>query len=94
MGNREHYMKILYLQGISHPVIYPESLFCCLAFRAMPVAATIEAGPFAATTIASVYVSAKGRGAALLQRIKRSDDEAVGLVLFNVLSGETTYDLG
>jgi hypothetical protein len=87
-------MKILHIQGISHPVLYPESLFCCLAFRAMPVAATIEAGPFAATTIASVYVSAKSRGAALLQRIKRSDDKTIGVVLFNVLSGETTYDLG
>jgi hypothetical protein len=85
MGNRKHYMKILYPQGVFHPVLYPERLLCCLAFRTVPVSATVVAGTFATTTIATRYVPAQSLRAAFLQRIKRSYDKAIGMVSFNVL---------
>jgi hypothetical protein len=93
MGNREHYMKILYCQGILHPVLYPKGLLCCLAFRTMAVAATVVTYPFPVATIASIFVPAKGRSPTLLQRIKGSNDKTIGLIFFNILFCETTYDL-
>ena len=79
MGYREHCMKILYRQGILHAVLHPKHLFCGLAFGAMPVAATVVAGAFAPAAIATFYVSAQDRSAALLQGIGCTDNKAVGL---------------
>jgi hypothetical protein len=51
----------------------------------VPVSATVVAGTFATTTIATLYVPAQSLRAAFLQRIKRSDDKTIGMVLFNIL---------
>jgi hypothetical protein len=51
----------------------------------VPVSATVVAGTFATTTIATLYVPAQRLGAAFLQRIKRSDDKTIGVVFFNIL---------
>ena len=55
---------MLYGQGVLHQVVDPKSLFCRLAFRAMPVATTVVTIAHRATFFACLFVPTKGSSTA------------------------------
>jgi hypothetical protein len=55
---------MLYWQGALHQVINPESLFCSLTFRAMPIAAAIVTVTNPTAVFARLFVPAQGSRAA------------------------------
>jgi hypothetical protein len=56
----KHNVVVLNGQGVLYQVVNPESLFCCLAFRAMPIAAAIVTVTHRATVFTGFFVSAEG----------------------------------
>jgi len=87
-------MEVFTIKGIIHPVLDPESLFCTLAFRAMPVTAAIITYPLLTAAVAIIYVSAQGRSTAFLKGIKGTYNKTVGLTPVNKLLSKPIYDLG
>jgi len=51
---------MLYRKGLLYQFIDPESLFCRLAFRAMPVATTVVTVTMCSAVFACLFVPAKG----------------------------------
>jgi len=86
-------MEVFTIKGIIHPVIDPESLFCPLAFRTMAVTTAIITYPLLTATETNIYVPAQSRCAAVLQRIKGTNQKTVGLVLLNILLSKPIDDL-
>ena len=64
MGYCKDKVVMPYGQGTSRKIIDPEGLFCCLTFGTVPVATTVVTVAYAAALLASLLVTAKGRGAA------------------------------
>jgi hypothetical protein len=87
-------MEVLNIQGIIHPVLYPESLFCPLAFRTMTVTTAIITYPLLTAAVAIIYVSAQGRSTAFLNGIQGAHNKTIGLTLLNKLLTKPIYDLG
>jgi hypothetical protein len=56
----EYNVVVFNWQGALHQVVNPECLFCCLTFRAVPVAAAIITVTNYTTVFAHFLVSAKG----------------------------------
>jgi hypothetical protein len=87
-------MEVLYIKGIIHSVLYPESLFRTLAFWAMTVATAIVTYPLPATAVAIIDVSAQRCCPALLQGIKGAHNKTIGSILLHKLLSKPIYDLG
>jgi len=62
VGYGKDEVVMLYRQGTARKVIYPEGLFSRLTFGTVPVAATVVTVAYGATLLASLFMSAKGRG--------------------------------
>ena len=63
MGNRKDKVVMLYGQGTSRKIIDPEGLFSRLTFGTVPVATTVVTVAYGAALLASLLMTAKGRGA-------------------------------
>jgi hypothetical protein len=87
-------MEVFTIEGIIHPVLDPESLFCPLAFRAMTVTAAVITYPLLTTAVAIIYVSAQGRSTAFLKGIEDTYHKTIWMTLINILLSKPIYDLG
>ena len=87
-------MEVFTIKGIIHPVLYPESLFGTLTFRAMTVTATVITYPLLTAAVAIFYVSTKGRCTAFLKGIQSTYHKTVGMAPLNKLLSKPIYDLG
>ena len=63
MGYCKDKVVMLYRQGTSRQIVYPEGLFSCLTFGTVPVATTVVTVAYGAALLASLLMTAKGRGA-------------------------------
>ena len=87
-------MEVFNIHGIIHPVFDPKCLFVCLAFRAIPVTATVIAVAFTIATITLINVSTQGRCPAFVHSVERTLAKAIGLALLNILSSKPIDDMG
>jgi hypothetical protein len=86
-------MEVFTIKGIIHSVLDPESLFCPLAFGAMPVTATVITYPLLTAAVAIIYVSAQGRSTAFLQGIEGAYNKTIWVTPVNILLSKPINDL-
>jgi hypothetical protein len=81
-------MIMLYPQYALNPIFYPKSIFCPLAFGAVPVLTTVVADMLLAALAASVFMSSQGRCPTFGQNIQGSQLPGVGMVFDDKGPGE------
>jgi len=64
IGQGEHHIKIRPRQQLCFQFLYPLFFLCTLAFRAVPVAATVITNAQVAATDTAIYMAAVGSGTA------------------------------
>jgi hypothetical protein len=85
-------MKMFYRIRIFNTVFNPKSLFGCLAFRTMAVAAAIVADLFFPATITMVFMPAQCRSPALCQGIEGAQLVGVWLAALHKPAAKTPDD--
>src|SRR5450756_328151 len=87
-------MKVFNIEGIVHPVLYPESLFRPLAFGTMTVTTAVITYPLFTAAIAKINMTSQSRSTAFLDGIQGAHNKTVGMTLLNILLSKPIYDLG
>jgi hypothetical protein len=86
-------MEVFTVNGIIHPVLYPKSLFCPLAFRTMTVTTAVITYPLFTTAIAIINMTSQSRSTAFLKGIQGAHNITIWVTPLNILLSKPINDL-